>query len=749
MRNRIGIITLHRNTNYGANLQAYACCQFLLSQGYDVQVIDYLPRKYDYESSLGRWLRESWKNDKNRSLLHKIKLLISLLVSIAWKHRRVKSFNSFRRHNIRLSSYCSSAKDIAALGIDTVICGSDQIWNPVITGGINPVYFGAISGVTTRISYAASMGKACFDEGLEHHALIADIDYCSVREEETKEYAEKISGRSVSCVCDPVFLLDKTVYESMSGKRPVIGKYLLLYSIVPNDTMLKIAREYATEHNLKLIEICAGKQRNSTHRQITELGPAGFLNYFYHADAIITNSFHGTAFSIILEKHFYAVNNRGGGSRIFNLLEKAGLQNRMIESIDDIYSCCIDYAAVRKKMASYISGSKDFLLSAVKTNKKVVAGENCVGCGACKNICPSKAIKLFPDRCGFDVAWIDKNKCLNCGLCMKACPSMNEPAGIAGQPEVFAFKAKDDVRRNSTSGGAFSALASVVLNHGGTVYAAAWCEDGRVAHRRCSSVAELQFQQGVKYVQSDFSVCYEYVTKDLLAGKTVLVTGTPCQIAAMKRYVAIKDIPSEKLFFADIICHGIPSPLFFNDYRKWVEKKYGSCIKKYRFRDKDIAWRGHSCSVELTDGRRIENSRELCSYMNVYYSGNITRKSCFECKYTSVSRLSDITVSDYWGLENFAPDFEDPLGVSMVLVNTEKGSELFSVADGARIGGSLAAARQPQLSRPCERPETWEQFWCDYYKKDAEVLLKKHGGLQVSKIELLKTLLHRLVENNA
>ena len=290
--------------------------------------------------------------------------------------------------------------------------------------------------------------------------------------------------------------------------------------------------------------------------------------------------------------------------------------------------------------------------------------------------------------------------------------------------------------------GAFSALAEIILKDDGAVYAASWADhEGRVAHARCGSSENLHSFRGVKYVQSDFSTCFQAVENDLAKHQKVLVTGTPCQIDALKRYLAVRKIQCDDLYTVDIVCHGIPSPGFFESYWQWLEQKHGSAIAEYRFRDKNISWRGHSCSVVFENGKRVENSRELCSYLNVYYSGNITRDCCYSCKYASLDRVGDITISDYWGIENVAPDFEDKLGVSMLLINTEQGKRLFESIPGGYISGDLAAAKQPQLCRPCDRPSTRELFRRECRSHEIEFLLRKYGGASGGK-DTLKQMLH-------
>ena len=237
------------------------------------------------------------------------------------------------------------------------------------------------------------------------------------------------------------------------------------------------------------------------------------------------------------------------------------------------------------------------------------------------------------------------------------------------------------------------------------------------------------------------SACYSQIAEDIKQGRTVLFSGTPCQVDGVKRFIDNKKLPTENFFSVDIICHGVPSPAFYRSYMEWLEKECGSHVTEYSFRSKKISWRGSSSYAKLENGQELKNDKKLCAFMNVYYSDNITRESCYSCPYTSKDRVGDLTISDYWGLENLDKSFEDALGVSMILVNTEKGRALLEKTEGERITGSIEAAKQPQLSHPTERPQTRDEFWQTYEKKGVKPLLKKYGGV---KRDSLKTAIYKL-----
>lgn len=740
---KIGVITVHKNVNYGANLQAFASCKYLNKLGYDCRLIDYTLPNHEKSAHLFSWLKQSWDGEPNKSFSRKIKLAAVLALSIPWRQKKLKAFDDFRKKHIKMTTPCKDVQDIVKLNLDTVICGSDQIWNPTITEGINPIFFSGIDGVKKKISYAASIGKDKLelDDEKKLQELVLAIDYCSVRETQTAEYVAALTGREVETVCDPVFLLDKADYEAVAKKRLFKNEYILLYSVVHNSEMSKIAKEYADRKGLELIEICASADKTATHKQIVDFGPSEFLSAFQHAQTVFTNSFHGTAFSLIFEKDFYIVDNKAGGSRIVNLLKKTGLTSRLIcESVKEDFAA-IDYAESNRLLQKYARHSKEFLNKALESRKEDLVGDACMGCAACKVVCKVGAIKLMKNKEGFLTAVVDRAKCIDCGLCKKVCPAMKKEQNSQNPPTVYAFKALDELRKNSTSGGAFAALATAVSKEGGVFYGAGQQGDFSVTHLRGEHTEDLALMQGTKYLPSDVSSVYEKLEGDLKAGKTVLFSGTPCQVAGVLHFTEFKRLPKENLYTVDIICHGVPSPTFYQAYMDWLEKENGSKISLYKFRSKDLSWRGNSCYAELENGTVLKNEKKLCSFMNVYYSGNITRESCYACPYTSQKRISDLTISDYWGIEKLDERFEDALGVSMVLVNTEKGRLLFEKTEGQRLTGDIQTAKQPQLSEPASRPQTREEFWKEYEEKGVKPLLKKCGGLAP---DSFKTFLYKM-----
>lgn len=741
MYNKIGVITLHHNVNYGANLQAFATCKFVNDHNYNCEVVDYRLKSQEIKNNAISWAMLSWNNEQSKSLKRKIKLTTALLISIPNRYKKIKKFKRFRRDFFVLSDVCHNEYDIANKDFDFLICGSDQVWNPDIIEGIDPVFFCHINGVTNKISYAASLGRESYNESDEKKAaeLIRKMDYVSVREEKSIDYIKNISGKDVVGVCDPVFLLPKEEYEKITKPLKVKKPYLLVYSVINNQDMLRSAKKYAEQKGLTLVEICPNKKRSENHIQFTEKSPEEFLGAIKNAEIVVTNSFHGTAFSLIFQKEFYVFDNKARGSRITNILNKAGLEGRIVEGeIEEALP--IDYEIVNEKLNDYIEPSKQFLLSALSAEKKPLT-DNCVGCGACKAVCKPDAISLTNNYGGFIKSYINTDKCVNCGVCQKVCPTINVPQ--KNNPEkTFAFKAEDEIRKNSTSGGAASALAESIIKNNGSVYGAHLDKDFNLKHIRIDNIEDISLLQGTKYIQSDMTGIFEDLKNDLSKGKPVLFIGTPCQVAAVNNFVSRQKLDVQNLYSCDIICHGVPSPRVFKDYIGWLSRAENEQVTKYYFRNKEFSWRGDSSTME-SPSKEHKRNNNVSAFMNLYYSNNITCDACFDCHFTSVDRVSDLTISDFWGIEKENPEFEDALGVSMVMLNTSKGKALFDTLEGQAIDANIENAKQPQLNHPTEKPDGYDAFWQAYKVKGIDYAIKTFGLPKTN----LKSKIYNLLKN--
>lgn len=303
--------------------------------------------------------------------------------------------------------------------------------------------------------------------------------------------------------------------------------------------------------------------------------------------------------------------------------------------------------------------------------------KDCCGCQACINACPTGALYSANDQYGFIEPKIDNDKCIHCGKCLKVCPWRTLPE--LNQPiNAYAAVNKDEnVVLNSSSGGIFFSLANDVLSRQGVVCGVELDAGHQVHHIIIDKASDIQKIQKSKYAQSEIGLIYRKVNKYLDQKRIVLFTGTPCQVAGLKKY-----LPKlySNLYTVDVVCHGVPSQSLFNDYINNFEHKHGN-IKNYSFRAKKKAKNGMNWffSYELLNGKRIIRNWPEDSYNYFYMKGLIYRDSCYNCKFANIKRASDLTLCDYWNWDKYhKTDFPANSSISGVLVNTDKGMQLFN-----------------------------------------------------------------------
>lgn len=302
-----------------------------------------------------------------------------------------------------------------------------------------------------------------------------------------------------------------------------------------------------------------------------------------------------------------------------------------------------------------------------------VKSEECTGCGACMNACPVNAIKMVENEEGFIEPYIEKEKCINCGKCNKCCPKLNyENANCKEKIKVYAAYAPDEIRKTSSSGGIFTLLAETIFEMGGVVCGAAYAEDMQVVHRLIDNKQELEYLKGSKYVQSDVRYSYQEVKNALMMDKYVLFSGCPCQIAALKNYLGKV---YEKLLTVDIICHGVPSYHTFKEYLETLNK---GKVKNVEFRNKQFGWNCSHDLIEYEDGTQYIGKVESDLYLKGFLKNLFLRKSCENCTFSDFPRVGDITIGDFWGINNISPDMYDELGTSIVFVNSDIGRKYYN-----------------------------------------------------------------------
>ncbi len=312
--------------------------------------------------------------------------------------------------------------------------------------------------------------------------------------------------------------------------------------------------------------------------------------------------------------------------------------------------------------------------------------KNCCGCSACASVCPCNAIAMNSDDEGFLYPVVDKTVCIGCNKCVQSCPVINSSEKDGEKSSAYwAINADEKVRAESSSGGVFSVLAENTIKSGGIVFGAAMSDNCRsVRHISVDSIDDLYKLRGSKYVQSDISDSYILVKKYLDNGKTVLFSGTPCQIEGLLGFLGKN---YDNLICVDLICHGVPSPKVWGKYVKFVEKNTTSETESVSFRSKRYGWHKYSLLFSFKDKTEKINILPDDLFMKSFLSDICLRPSCYSCKFKKLSRKSEITLADFWGVERLIPEIDDDKGVSLVIVHSLKGENLFGTVEPCMKSG--------------------------------------------------------------
>ena len=354
---------------------------------------------------------------------------------------------------------------------------------------------------------------------------------------------------------------------------------------------------------------------------------------------------------------------------------------------------------------------------------QILDKSQCCGCTACVSICPKQCITMREDEEGFLYPVVDSSHCIDCNLCKKVCPELY-PKEMREPLHVYAAKHKNEqVRLASSSGGIFTLLAEKIIDEGGVVFGVRFNNNWDVVHDYTETMEGLAVFRGSKYVQSYMGDCYLKAKSFLEQGRKVMFTGTPCQIAGLKNFLR-KDY--DNLLTVDVVCHGVPSPKVWQVYLDEIARKGGKNsvlshpivekteINHIDFRSKSIGWKKYSFALTLSkataDGEK--NTVLLSSiftenpYMNAFLSNLSLRPSCYDCPAKAGKSGSDITIADFWGIEDVLPEFDDDKGISLVLSYSEKGGRWLAGLDCECIEVDYRSAQRmnPLISSSVSKP---------------------------------------------
>ena len=737
---KAGLVTFYHIHHYGALLQAAATERAVESLGGACEIIDYYVNQ---------------NNDLFRKPTGVGSAAADVHTALHYKalRDRYQRFERFSKDHLRISGHrFESLEELrsAELPYDLILSGSDQIWNPKIfpDGRFDPVFFGAFS-TRRKIAYAPSFGVPHIPEGMEEElrSYLEQFSHISARERQGREIVKEITGKDVPVVLDPTLLLTAEQWSAMAAPLDRSGGYILCYCISKPGALAPYIQRLAEETGLPVVQLCGIRQKvHPKAACVLDAGPSEFLGLFQNASYVCTNSFHGTVFSVQFQKPFFTAVAPSElaapeSSRTFSILSRLGLTERIIGTgatagLDDT----IDWADVDRRLRAARQSSLDYLRAALwdencpeqETPEQEAPSEGapvladhtrCTGCTACASGCPRDAITMERDREGFAYPTVDLDKCVHCGRCTAVCPLLHErePKPL---PAVFAAWNRDDsIRKDSTSGGAFTALADYVLEGGGVVFGAAFDGKQHLRHVACFRKEDLWRLRGAKYVQSDLGDTFRAV-REALKTRLVLFSGTPCQVDGLYRYLGGRP---ENLITCDLVCHGVPSPGVWEDMARSIEQRKRKGLQAVRFRNKVTGWKDSHFTTVYDDGTVDTAPLFRTEYGRAFGRALFLRPSCYRCAYTNMNRPGDFTLGDFWGLRDDELPEQQEKGINLLMVNTPHGSHIFDQLPLARqaFPPERAIAGNPRLASPIAQPADRAAFFAAYALEPFDQVRKK------------------------
>lgn len=364
----------------------------------------------------------------------------------------------------------------------------------------------------------------------------------------------------------------------------------------------------------------------------------------------------------------------------------------------------------------------------------------CCGCSACANKCPRNAIEMKEDENGFKYPYVNMDLCIKCNLCEQVCPIINR-VEKENKPKAYAcINKNEEIRKESSSGGIFTLIAEEILNKKGIVFGATFDEKFNVKHISIDSKDELYKLRTSKYLQSNILDTYKEAKKFLENERLVLFTGTPCQIEGLKSFL-MKEYSN--LYTQDIICHGVPSPKVWNKYKEYRKNIDREEPEKINFRNKDNGWHEFNLKFNYKDSSYAKSQKDDL-YMKAFLNDLCLRDSCYECSFKKYNRLSDITLADFWGINNIDKGLDDNKGTSLVIINSEKGKLLLKDIESdciiKKVNLEEAIKFNKSFTQSVKKNKNRDKFFLDLEKKSFEDLIKKH----IQKPNIYKRIFNKL-----
>lgn len=344
----------------------------------------------------------------------------------------------------------------------------------------------------------------------------------------------------------------------------------------------------------------------------------------------------------------------------------------------------------------------------------ITDNHDCCGCNACVQKCPKQCITMHEDKEGFLYPQVDLNNCSDCHLCEKVCPCLNQKAPHKPIVCLAAKNSDEHVREQSSSGGIFMGIAEKVIAKGGVVFGARFDDSWQVTHDCAETREDVAAFQGSKYVQSKIRETFKQAEIFLKEGRTVLFSGTPCQISGLNHFLRKE---YDNLLTIEVVCHGVPSPKVWQSYLQYVNPNHKQ-ITTINLRDKSRGWKRYSYLIQTRDENLVDDYAASTLYLKGFSSNMTLRPSCYRCPAKGLRSGADITLADCWGIENLQGYNDDNKGTSAILVNTPKAKQLFEQLNFAnqKIEYTFITRYNPSIIHSSIEPFYRKLFWRSFPK---------------------------------
>lgn len=697
---RAALCIVYRQNNFGGLLQSLATVDAVEKRGFRCEILQYKKRLRlpDRVRSSARLLNRVLWNDLLRHAKRK------WMQRLHPEYRRTLRARYARNDAFRAQYFTCPVNtvtgwnELCAAGreYDLYLTGSDQLWSPA---GLPTNFYNLMftAADRPRVSYSSSFGVAQIPwyQKRRTRAYLTRFRAIAMRENSGAAIVHALTGCTVPVVADPALLPTAAEWDRRIPPRRVVPQpYIFAYLLGTSAAHRQAVRDFAAQCGLPVVAFRFVDEYHRADRMFGDIvledaGAAEFLNAVRFADYVITDSFHGTVFSVLYHRPFVVLNRYANGAaaskntRIDSLCANLGLEQRhcTADAAARVLAEPIDFAPVETRLTELRARSNDYLDRALGgiVPRAHDARADCCGCGACAEACPVHAIEMAPDSEGFAYPHTDAARCTHCGRCRTVCPMKPRPRSEAVPAAEVVRNRDEDVLRDSTSGGAFSALAEPVLRAGGVVYGAAFDAQMRVRHAAAETRAQLAALRGSKFVQSDLTGVYASVAAALRARRPVLFSGTPCQVEALQCYLG--SVP-ETLVCADVVCRGAASPGLWARYCAEMERRFGARLRSARFRSKTYGYHSSTMRLEFENGKIYQKSGRVDPMMRAFVRDMASRPACAHCPMKHRAHAADLTMFDCKHYTPITGRPDDDRGYTSLLIHTAKGRQLLEAASG-------------------------------------------------------------------